>query len=56
MPYCWDNLLTLDSISENGKPLSRANDQTCREAVAISVIVLAINEITRTDTIAFVAL
>ena len=29
---------TLDSQGENGSPPSRANDQICREAVAISLI------------------
>lgn len=40
---------------ENGMPSSRANDHSCRDAVATSVMVLAVNVTIRTAVIAFVA-
>ena len=33
-----ESMRTFDRNGENGKPLSRANDQICREAVATSAI------------------
>lgn len=47
--------LTYAKKDENGIPSSRAKDQSCRDAVATSVIVLAVNVTTSTAVIAFVA-
>lgn len=48
-------MLTYAKKDENGMPSSRAKDQSCRDAVATSVMVLAVRVTTSTTVIAFVA-
>ena len=48
---CW---LTRATVEEKGTPLSRANDHSWREAVAISEIQLEVRVIIRIAVMAFV--
>jgi hypothetical protein len=50
-----DQGLTYAKKDEKGSPSSRANDQSWRDAVATSVIVLAVSVTTSTVVMAFVA-
>lgn len=45
---------TLDKNGENGSPLSRAKDQICREAVAISLITAQTSVMMMMATMTFV--
>lgn len=48
--------LTYERVEEKGRPLSRAKDQSCRDAVATSLMVLDVRVTIRTVTMTFVAL